>query len=101
MARLGPDFPMTDLLDSLLLNIQRAMIMPRGRPQKDPARALNVRVEVSDLEKLALLQTVTGRPTAEVVRAALKDYIAKNEDKLRQAGSELAEGTYWERRSKG
>lgn len=73
--------------------------MPRGRPQKAPARALNVRVEVSDLEKLALLQNITGTATAEIVRAALKAYIAKNEDKLREAGTEIAKGTYWERRS--
>lgn len=72
--------------------------MPRGRPQKAPARALNVRVEVSDLEKLAILQTITGTATAEIVRAALKAYIAKNEDKLREAGNEIAKGTYWDRR---
>lgn len=72
--------------------------MPRGRPEKAPARALNVRVEVSDLEKLALLQTITGTATAEVVRAAIKEYIRANEGKLQQAGQEIAQGTYWERR---
>jgi hypothetical protein len=69
--------------------------MPRGRPQTAPARALNVRVEVSDLEKLAVLQTITGRATAEVVRAALKDYIQANEGKLREAGKKLANGEFW------
>lgn len=70
--------------------------MPRGRPQKAPARSLNVRVEVSDLDKLALLQTITGTPTAEVVRDALKSYIKANERKLREAGRKLASGEYWE-----
>jgi hypothetical protein len=69
--------------------------MPRGRPQTAPARALNVRVEVSDLEKLALLQTITGTTTAEVVRAALKDYIRAHEGKLKEAGEKLAAGSYW------
>jgi len=69
--------------------------MPRGRPQKDPARSLNVRVPVSDLEKLALLQTITGTPTAEIVRGALKSYIKANERKLKEAGEKLAAGEYW------
>ena len=69
--------------------------MPRGRPQKAPARSLNVRVEVSDLEKLAVLQTITGKPTAEVVRDALRRYIKSNEGKLREAGERLASGSYW------
>jgi hypothetical protein len=69
--------------------------MPRGRPQTAPARSLNVRVEVSDLDKLALLQTITGTPTAEVVRDALKKYIKANEAKLREAGEKLATGSYW------
>jgi hypothetical protein len=69
--------------------------MPRGRPQKAPARSLNVRVEVSDLDKLALLQTITGTPTAEIVRDALKGYIKANEGKLREAGARLASGEYW------
>lgn len=77
------------------LNVKRVTTMPRGRPQQAPARALNVRVEVSDLEKLALLQTVTGTTTAEVVRAALKGYIAANEGKLREAGEKLAKGEFW------
>ncbi len=70
--------------------------MPRGRPQKAPARALNVRVEVADLEKLALIQTITGTPTAEVVRDALKRYIKANEGKLKEAGERLASGSYWD-----
>lgn len=70
--------------------------MPRGRPQKAPARSLNVRVEVADLEKLALLQTITGKPTADVVREAVKAYIDANEGKLREAGEKLAHGQYWE-----
>ncbi|MFM0397344.1 hypothetical protein [Paraburkholderia phytofirmans] len=72
------------------------MTMPRGRPQKDPARSLNVRVEVADLEKLAVLQTITGKTTADVVREALKRYIKNNEGKLREAGEKLASGSYWE-----
>jgi hypothetical protein len=83
------------VLDSLWINVKRVTTMPRGRPQTAPARALNVRVEVSDLEKLALLQTITGTATAEVVRAALKDYIRANEAKLRDAGERLAKGDYW------
>ncbi|PCE27532.1 hypothetical protein BWP39_03245 [Paraburkholderia acidicola] len=70
--------------------------MPRGRPQKAPARSLNVRVEVVDLDKLALLQTITGMPTAEIVRNALKTYIKSNEGKLRDAGEKLATGQYWD-----
>ncbi len=70
--------------------------MPRGRPQKAPARSLNVRVEVTDLDKLALLQTITGTPTAEVVRDALKRYISANEEKLKEAGERLASGSYWD-----
>lgn len=70
--------------------------MPRGRPQKAPARSLNVRVEVADLDKLALLQTITGKPTADVVRDAVKAYIGENEGKLREAGEKLAKGEYWE-----
>ncbi len=69
--------------------------MPRGRPQKDPARSLNVRVEVADLEKLALLQTITGKPTADVVRGAIKAYIAENDAALREAGEKLARGEYF------
>lgn len=69
--------------------------MPRGRPQKAPARSLNVRVEESDLEKLALLQTITKTSTADVVRAALRAYIAEHEDKLRKAGERLARGEYF------
>ena len=57
-----------------------------------------MRVEVSDLEKLAILQNITHKPTADVVRAALKAYIAEHEEKLRQAGTEIAQGTYWDRR---
>jgi len=66
--------------------------MPRGRPQKEPARALNVRVEVADLEKLALLQAITGRATAEVVREALRSYITSNEARIREAGEVMASG---------
>lgn len=69
--------------------------MPRGRPQKAPARSLNVRVEVSDLEKLAMLQTITGKATADVVRDAIRKYIAGNEEKLREVGEKLAAGSYW------
>jgi predicted DNA-binding protein len=69
--------------------------MPRGRPQTAPARSLNVRVEVSDLDKLALLQTITGKSTADVVREAVRAYIATNEDKLREAGERLARGDYF------
>ncbi|RFU48032.1 hypothetical protein D0B32_10965 [Paraburkholderia sp. DHOC27] len=69
--------------------------MPRGRPEKAPARSLNVRVEVSDLDKLALLQTITGTSTAEVVRSALKEYIKTNEGRLREAGEKLAKGEFW------
>ncbi|NRO99578.1 hypothetical protein GWC77_27345 [Paraburkholderia sp. NMBU_R16] len=72
--------------------MQKVMKMPRGRPAKAPARSLNVRVEVSDLEKLALLQTITGKATAEVVRDAIKLYIKLNDGKLREAGERLAQG---------
>lgn len=69
--------------------------MPRGRPQKAPARSLNVRVEVADLDKLALLQTITGKPTADVVREAVRAYIDENEGQLREAGAKLAAGEFW------
>ena len=69
--------------------------MPRGRPQKAPARSLNVRVEVADLDKLALLQAITGKATADVVREAIRRYIDQNENQLKEAGERLAKGEYF------
>lgn len=55
-----------------------------------------MRVEVTDLDKLALLQTITGTPTAEVVHDVLMRYIKSHEDKLKEAGERLASGSYWD-----
>lgn len=63
--------------------------MARGKTLDTETRPLNVRVDVDDLKTLQLLQIVTGTPTAEVVRAMLKEYIGKNKKLLTQAGEVL------------
>jgi hypothetical protein len=63
--------------------------MARGKALDTETRPLNVRVDVDDLRALQLLQIVTETPTAEVVRAMLKEYIAKNKKLLTQAGEVL------------
>lgn len=69
--------------------------MPRGRPAKAPTRSLNIRVDVEDLDMLALIQTATRVPTAEVVRTFLKQYIEQNRDTLRVMGEHLKRGHHW------
>jgi hypothetical protein len=72
--------------------LRRLREMPRGRPAKAPTRSLNIRVDVDDLDMLAIIQTVTKVPTAEVVRDFLKDYIARNDGLLKALGTGLKEG---------
>jgi hypothetical protein len=69
--------------------------MPRGRPAKAPTRSLNIRVDVDDLDMLALIQTATKVPTADVVRKFLTSYIEQNKDTLRIMGEHLKQGHHW------
>ncbi|KVK77746.1 hypothetical protein WS90_21570 [Burkholderia cepacia] len=75
--------------------------MAMGRPKGPPSRPLNVRVETSDLDKLALIYRVTGKSTADVVRDAIKLYIKLHESQIRDAEWKIAGGvgqrsTGWE-----
>jgi hypothetical protein len=74
--------------------------MPRGRPASAPTRSLNIRIDVEDLDMLAIIQTVTKVPTAEIVRKALKEYIAQQQGLLRETGKKLSTGAHWSSTSK-
>ncbi len=56
--------------------------MSRGKYLGAETRPLNVTVDVKDLDPLKKLQIVTERNTSDVVRIALKTYIATNRHKL-------------------
>ncbi|MGF6512472.1 ribbon-helix-helix domain-containing protein [Paraburkholderia sp. 32] len=64
--------------------------MPQGKYLGTDTRPLNVRVDADDLEVLKMLQLATGTNTSEVVRAALKDYIATHRHLLAQLGKAIA-----------
>lgn len=59
--------------------------MAMGRPKGPPSRPLNVRIETADLDKLSLIYKVTGKPTADVIRDAVKLYIKLHDSQLREA----------------
>ncbi|MFM0243657.1 ribbon-helix-helix domain-containing protein [Paraburkholderia sediminicola] len=63
--------------------------MAHGKYLGVDTRPLNVRIDVDDLDTLKKLQIVTGRNTSEVVRTALKTYIATNRHKLVEAGQQM------------
>ncbi|MDQ7982170.1 ribbon-helix-helix protein, CopG family [Paraburkholderia sp. SARCC-3016] len=71
--------------------------MAHGKYLGVDTRPLNVRIDVEDLDILKKLQIVTGRNTSDVVRTALKTYIATNRHKLVEAGQQMIKsGGGWE-----
>jgi hypothetical protein len=64
--------------------------MAMGRPKGPPSRPLNVRIETADLDKLALINSVTGKSAADVVRDAIKLYVKLHDRQLKEAESRIA-----------